>query len=107
MEKDILSAIVDVEEEIQERLVAEQRRAGAELCELAQELAKKASQQEELLAAAMEQAVAAARIEAQKRATAIVHHAEMRAEQLAGLSDGALEQFVMRHLDRILPGDDQ
>ncbi len=107
MEKDILSAIVEVENDIQERLVAEQQRAGAELGSLGQELADEVRRGEVRLAAAMEQAVAAAGIEARKRAAAIVDDAEARAKRLAALTDGALEEHIMRYLQRILPGGSQ
>ncbi len=107
MEKDILSAIVEVENDIQERLVAEQQHAGAELCRLGQELADETRREEERMAAALEQAVAAAGIEARKRAAAIVHDAETEAMRLATLTDGALEEHIMGYLHRILPGGDK
>jgi hypothetical protein len=105
MEKDILSAIVEVEEEIQERLIAEERDAGTMLCSIGQELEKELKQEEGRLAETVQQAVAAARADAQERAAAIVHRAATLAEQLAGLDDGALEPSIMRHLVRIMPGE--
>ena len=105
MEKDILSAIVEVEEEIQEQLVAEERSAGARLCNLEQEVADESKREEGRLAEAVEQAVAAARAEAQERAAAIVHRAATLSEQLAGLDDGALERCIIKHLVRIVPGE--
>src|SRR5512144_2513052 len=75
MEKDILSAIVEVEEEIQEQLVAEERTVAAKLCNLEQELAEESRREEGRLAEAVQQAVTAARAEAQERAAAIVHRA--------------------------------
>lgn len=105
MEKDILTAIVAVEEEIQEQLVAEERRARARLCSLEQELADEFKREEGMLADAVRQTVAAARAEAQERATAVMQRATTLAEEVAGLDDGTLEQYIMKHLLRILPGE--
>lgn len=105
MEKDILSAIVEVEEDIQEQLVAEERSAGAKLCSLKQELADESKREEGKLAEAMQQAVTAARAEAQERAAAIVHRAATLAEQVTGLDDSALGRCIIKHLFRIVPGE--
>ncbi len=105
MEKDVLSAIMEVEEEIQERLVAEQRNAGAELCRLGREIEDETRREEAELTAAMEQAVAAAREMAREQGAAIVLEAETRAARMTGLGDETLEPLIMRHLVRILPGE--
>ncbi|HLO25905.1 MAG TPA: hypothetical protein VK187_07315 [Geobacteraceae bacterium] len=105
MEKDILSAIVEVEEEIQEQLVAEERTVAAKLCNLEQELAEESRREEGRLAEAVQQAVTAARAEAQERAAAVVHRAATLSEQVAGLDDGALERCILKHLVRIVPGE--
>ena len=107
MEKDILSAIIEVEGDIQERLVAEERSAGAMLCGLRQELADEATREGERLAEAVQLAVAAARMAAEEQAAAIVHRATRRAEQLAGLDDKVLERYIMQHLVRIMPGENR
>lgn len=105
MEKDILSAIVEVEEEIQEQLVAEERTVAAKLCNLEQELAEESRREEGRLAEAVQQAVTAARAEAQERAAAIVQRTAALSEQVAGLDDGALERCILKHLVRIVPGE--
>ncbi len=107
MENDILSAIVEVEREIQERLAAEERTAEEMLDRLRRELADGAQRDEERLAAEVRQAVAAAADETRERAAAIVRDAASRAERLAGLDDEPLERCVMKHLARILPGEGQ
>jgi hypothetical protein len=107
MEKDILAAIVEVENEIQEQLVAEERSAGAMLCDLGQKLADEAGQEERRLKESVQQAVTEARAEAEERAAAMVRDAKIRAEQLAGLDEETLERCIMRHLVRILPGENR
>ena len=105
MENDILSKIIEVERDIQERLVAEERNAGTMLCSLRQDLEEEARREEESLAAARREAESSARGEAQERAAAIVKRATIRAEQWAGLDEGTLERCIMGHLVRILPGE--
>ena len=104
MEKDILSKIIVVEREIQDELIAEERRAGTMLCSLRQNLEEEARQEEERLAAARREAESSARVEVQARAAAMVQRATVRAEQLAGLDDKTLEHCIIGHLVRILPG---
>ena len=105
MENDILTKIIEVEREIQERLVAEERSAGTLLCSLRQDLEEQARREEERLAAARREAESSARTEAEERAAAIIRQAGIRAEQWAGLDDGTLERCIMGHLVRILPGE--
>ena len=105
MENDILSEIIAVEKDIQERLVAEERSAGTMLCSLRQDLEEKARREEERLAAARREAESAARAKAQERAAALMRQAGIRAEQWAALDDNTLERCIMGHLVRILPGE--
>ena len=104
MEKDMLGKIIVVEREIQDQLLAEERRAGTMLCSLRQNLEEEARQEEERLAAARREAESSARAEAQARAAALVQRAAVRAEQLAGLDARTLERCIIGHLVRILPG---
>ncbi len=103
MDNDILTNIVEVEEEIRERLIAEQRSAGTMLCSLRLELEGETGREEERLAAARRDAEAAARAEAQEQAAVIVQHATGRAERLARVDDGILERCIVKHLLRIMP----
>jgi SMC interacting uncharacterized protein involved in chromosome segregation len=105
MKNDILTKIIEVEREIQERLVAEERSAGTMLCSLRQDLEEQARREEERLAAAGREAESSARREAEVRAAAILQRAAVRAEQWAGLDDGTLERCIMGHLVRIMPGE--
>jgi hypothetical protein len=107
MENDILSEIIAVERDIQERLVAEERSAGTMLCSLRQDIEEEARREEERLAAARREAESSARAKTEERAAAITRQAGSRAEQWAGLDDGILERCIMGHLVRILPGENR
>ena len=87
MGNDILSEIIAVEKDIQERLVAEERSAGTMLCSLRQDIEEAARREEERLAAARREAESSARAEAEERAAAIMRQAVIRAEQWSALDD--------------------
>lgn len=97
----ILTTIIAVEREIQERIVAEERRAADMLKNLRRELEEEIAREGECLASSIQEAVAAARTEAQRRADAIVRSATRRADQLEGLTDETLGRCIMKHLGRI------
>jgi hypothetical protein len=105
MEKDILSEIIAVEKDIQERLVAEERSAGTMLCSLRQDLEEETRREEERLAEARREAESSARAKAEERAAAIIRQAGSRAQQWSGLDDTTLERCIRGQLVRILPGE--
>lgn len=98
MGNEILSTIFAVEQEIQERLAAEEQRAAQMLDDLRRELELEAAREGERLAASMSQAVAAAKTETQGRAAALLRRAKERAEQLDGLADETLERCIVKYL---------
>jgi hypothetical protein len=101
MENGILSSIIAVELEIQDRLAVEEQRAAQMLDNLRRELEQETTREEERLAASVQLAVATAKAKAQERADAIMRAAAARAAQLDGLADETLERCIVRHLDRI------
>lgn len=107
MENDILTTIIAAEREIRERLAVEEQRAAEMLDNLRRELERDATLEAERLGSSVQQAVAAARGEAQERADAVMRRAATRAEQLDGLADETLERCIRMHLDRITPGQSQ
>ncbi len=104
MEKDILTAIVEVETEIRERLAAERSEAEARLERLRREGDEELSREEERLEIELKGALAAAGRDAESRGAALVGDAAAWAERLAGLADEAMLRQIMRHLARIVPG---
>ena len=101
MENGILSTIIAVELEIQDRLAVEEQRAAQMLDNLRRELEEGSTREEERLTASLQQAVADAKAKAQQRAGAMMSAAAARAEQLDGLADETLKLCIVRHLDRI------
>jgi hypothetical protein len=107
MEHDMLTTIIAVEREVEERLAAERRQAEERLARLKRDLADEAAREGERLQEATRLALAAARTEAGERAAAVVRRAADRGNQLAGLDDALLEAIIARHLGRILPEPDR
>ena len=105
MDKDVLGTILEVEQEIQERIVAEQREAWTMLEGLRQELDAEVEREVERLASVRRSAESAARAKAEEQAALIARRAAVEAERLAGLDDGELERCILRHLVRIMPGE--
>lgn len=105
MAKDILCTIIEVEREIQERLVAEQRQADERLAQLRRECAEEEAREEARLAKELAEATAAPRVvDAHKQAVALVAAATARAERLGRLGDESLRRCIRRELFRIVPG---
>ena len=104
MERDILAAIVAVEKEIGERLAAEQRRAEEGLAQLKGEMEDEVNRAEGELGQALQDAVVAARADAEAKAAHLLDKEAAWAELLARLDDSTLEGIIERHLNRILPG---
>lgn len=104
MEKDILTAIVEVEKEIRERLAAERSSAEARLEQLRRDGEEEVSREEERLKIELHNRLAAAKAEVEKRAAVLVGDASAQAEKLAGLDEETLRRHIMRHLTRIAPG---
>jgi cell division septum initiation protein DivIVA len=102
MATDILSTIIEVEQQIHERLAAEQRSAGEMLERLRTELQHEEEREADALAASTERSVATARSKAERQAAAMVRHATARAEHLAGLDDGVLERYLQKYLAGIV-----
>lgn len=105
MATDILSIIIEVEQQITERLAAERRSAGDMLERLRTELQHEEERDAEALAASRERTVATARSEAEGQAAAIVRRATARAEHLVGLDEEVLERYLLKCLAGIVAGD--
>jgi len=90
MEADLFALIIDEEKEIETRLAAERNRADGLVEEARRETALVVEMEEAGLKAKLEEAVTAARLNADNEASAIVEGAESRAEELARLDDATL-----------------
>ena len=103
MEKDILSKVIEVEKEIQERLREEKNKAHEWLEGVREEIEKGLSLQEEQLRESYTRGKEGAKAEAEREAARIVQDAAILAERYRRISDAALEKIVKRHVVKILP----
>ncbi len=104
MAKDTLTTIVEVEKDIRVRLAAERKGAEERLAQVKREAEEEIRKEEERLEVALQQALAVARADAERKGTALVEDVAARAEHLARLDEKTLREIIARHLIRILPG---
>jgi len=103
MEKDVLSKVIEVEKEIQERLREEKNKAHEWLEGVKKEIERDIYLQEDQLRESYTRGREDAKAEAEKEATRIVQDAATLAERYRRMGDGTLEEIVMRHVVKILP----
>ena len=103
MEKDILSKVIEVEKEIQERLRDEKNKAHEWLEAAKKEIERDISLQEEQLRESYTKDREEAKAEAEREAARIVQDASTLAERYRRISDETLEKIVKRHMLKILP----
>lgn len=103
MDNEILTTIISLEHEIQERLSAEEQSAARMLQLLREELEEEARQEEDRLQAAGQVALARASREAEAGAEALLLAARAKAKLLEELTDDTLRECVGRHLVKLLP----
>ena len=101
MGNDILTSIIAVEQEIQQRLAAEDEAATQALNQLRCELEEDVKREGDRLATSVQQAVAAARTQAQEGDDATVQRATLRAQQLDSIDDETLKRCILKHLSLI------
>lgn len=98
MEADLFALIVEVEKEIEDRLVAERNRAAGLVEEARRETGLLLEREEAGLRAMLEEAITAAGLAAENEAAAIVESAQSRSEELARLDDATLLQVLRPRL---------
>lgn len=103
MEKDILSKVVKVEEDIQEKLEAEKKRASEMVEEAREEAAKRVLAEEARLNDSFNRAVKDSRILAEKKASEILQNTGSDADKINNLSDDTLIRILSRNISSILP----
>lgn len=102
MDNEILTTIITLEREIQERLAAEEQRAARMLSDLKAELDEEARQEEERLQDACRSALSDAEREARSEAEEVLQRARAKAKELEDSDDEALKACVARHLPAIM-----
>lgn len=103
MEKDILSRVIEVEKEIQERLISERRKAAEWLEKVKREAEEEVLKEDENLKMTCEKMIGDAEARAEKEAAEITGDAASQAGLLSVMSDETLEKIVMKHISSILP----
>jgi len=104
-EKDILSKVIGVEKEIQDRLMVEKERSLEWLEKVKKEAEEGVSAEEEGVRGSFESAEVASGNDAEKKTTEILKEANAEAERISGISDETLGRILMRHVAFILPSD--
>ncbi|MDI6801939.1 MAG: hypothetical protein QMD01_07810 [Thermodesulfovibrionales bacterium] len=99
----MLNEVIEVERDIQGRLLIEKRKAG----EWVDEVKKKAEEdirlEEKRIKKLFEQAIKNARLDAERKAHEIIVDANEKAERLTAISDEFLIKIIRTHIVRILP----
>ena len=103
MAKEIIREIIEVEEEVQQKLELEKKR-GQEKIENAEKAAEEEVREEkERLDASLNKAVEEARHEAEKVIGEMLQQTNSRAELLKNMEDAKLEVVIEKHIGTILP----
>jgi vacuolar-type H+-ATPase subunit H len=105
MDKDILRRVVEVEKDIQERLANEKRKAGERTQEARRNAEHEVHAEEARLADSFTTTVKEAQVMARKKASEALKDARSFAKTIDTLDDDIVLGVLLRHLDRILPGE--
>ena len=103
MEKDILSKVLKVEEDIQEKLEAEKKRASEMVEEAREDAVKRVFAEEAGLIDSFNGALKDSRMLAEKKALEILQKAGLDADKINNLSDDTLIRIISNNISSILP----
>lgn len=103
MEKNILSKVVEVEREIQQRIEAEEINAKEWIEKVKKEVGDGIAREEAGLKEAFNIALKEARTVAERKASEIMSEVFSLEERLKAISDETLKEIIMRHITNILP----
>ncbi len=105
MEKDILSRVIEVEREIQEKLREEKRRTLEWIGEVKKEAEEQLAKEEERVKEFFRKTVDDTGAAAEREAAELLRDSALQGERLAGLGDDALTGVVLKYIWRIVPAD--
>jgi vacuolar-type H+-ATPase subunit H len=100
---DILSTVIEVEREIQERLDGEKKNSREWLERVKAETELTIAREQERLAKASEESIAHAKEEAGRRVAERLAKAELDADRISRITDELLLSVAGRYLPRVLP----
>ena len=104
MDKDILKGVIEVEEEIKQRLAAEQEKAEKWLAQVRQEAEQEVLAKEHNLKEDLKKTADSTQSQARAQAEEIINNARVYSDRLKNISDDTLKKIITEHLPRILPG---
>ena len=104
MDDDILSRVVEVEREVQQRLDVEKKMSLDWIEKVKKEAEERVVAEEKKLKEEMGQDLQEAKLEAEKGAAAIIEDAYDEAARLRDIGDEILKKTIRKHLSTILPG---
>ncbi len=103
MNEDLLSEVVEVERELTRNLETEDINAKEMLDNLRRASELEISEEEKQLQEALDQAITASIIRAERRASDILEKVDATASRLEKISNEVLKVIIRRHITRILP----
>ncbi len=104
MDDDILSQVVEVEKEVQNRIEIEKKMSQEWLENAKREAEEKVLIEEKELKKNINDSISKARLNAGEKAEAIIRDANIEAERLEKLGDDILKNIILKHIIKILPG---
>jgi vacuolar-type H+-ATPase subunit H len=104
MEEDILSKVVEVEEEIKQRLEIERKKSRAWIDKMRNDAENEIIAAESGLKESLESVINNAKKNYEEKASKILKNANLKAERFEGLSNEILKGIIKKHISRILPG---
>lgn len=103
MDDDILSKVVEVEREVQQRLDIEKKMSREWLENIKQEAEEKVLTEERDLKKTFNDAIKQTKSNAEGKTASIINNANVKAEKLKGLGDEILKKTILKHIYIILP----
>ncbi|MEW6601204.1 MAG: hypothetical protein AB1499_09555 [Nitrospirota bacterium] len=103
MKDDLLSEVVKVEKELARVLEKENEGARKMLVDLRKDSDRSISEEKKQLQEALNQAITASDIRAEKKASDIMEKADATASRLERTGDDLLKEIIRKHITRILP----
>ncbi len=104
MDDDILSKVVEVEKEVQQRIGIEKKMSQEWLENVKKDAEEKILRGKKELEESLNASIREAKLNAETKAVAIIKDADDKAERLKGLDDNILKKVILKHISRILPG---
>lgn len=104
MDDDILSKVVEVEKEVQQRIGIEKDISHEWLENVKRDAEEKILREEKELKIALNEAIKKTNINSEKEAVEIIKNADKEADKLERLGNDILKKIILKHIYRILPG---